>query len=274
MISSETLRRLELEKVFAEIAENAHSDITKERLLATAPFADPIAVTLVSGRIEEIRRLESLGIGIRISAFDNILPILERVRPSGALLPPVDLLLLIPVLQNFKSISSQLTPRNDIPLLNSFDKKIAPFPEILEPLEASIENDGSIKDDASPQLREIRRGKRALAGRIRKKIEEIVRDSRIEIFLQDDFFITQRSGRWVIPVRMDSKGMVKGVVHDVSSSGETAFMEPLEIIPFVNELENLTAEEKAEEIRILRELLRLDQRRRGRAGPAVSERLS
>ena len=48
--------------------------------------------------------------------------------------------------------------------------------------------------------------------------------------------------------------MVKGVVHDVSASGETAFMEPLEIIPFVNELENLSAEEKAEEIRILRQL--------------------
>ena len=108
-------------------------------------------------------------------------------------------------------------------------------------------------DSASTLLRETRRAKRSLAGRIRKKIEEIVRDSGIEKFLQDDF-ITQRSGRWVIPVRMDSKGMVKGVVHDVSASGETAFMEPLEIIPFVNELENLTAEEKAEEIRILRQL--------------------
>ncbi len=108
-------------------------------------------------------------------------------------------------------------------------------------------------DSASSFLKETRRAKRTLAGRIRKKIEEIIRDSGIEIFLQDDF-ITQRSGRWVIPVRMDSKGMVKGVVHDVSSSGETAFMEPLEIIPFVNELENLAAEEKAEEIRILRQL--------------------
>jgi len=108
-------------------------------------------------------------------------------------------------------------------------------------------------DSASALLKETRRAKRGLAGRIRKKIEEIIRDSGIEKFLQDDF-ITQRSGRWVIPVRMDSKGMVKGVVHDVSSSGETAFMEPLEIIPFVNELENLTAEERAEEIRILRQL--------------------
>ena len=135
----------------------------------------------------------------------------------------------------------------------ALEPPLKPFSDILEPLAASIDTDGSIMDGASSQLREIRRAKRSLSARIRKKIEEIVRDSNIEIFLQDDF-ITQRSGRWVIPVRMDSKGMVKGVVHDVSSSGETAFMEPLEIIPFVNELENLHAEEKAEEIRILRQL--------------------
>lgn len=83
------------------------------------------------------------------------------------------------------------------------------FSDILEPLVASIDADGSIMDSASTLLRETRRAKRSLAGRIRKKIEEIIRDSGIEKFLQDDF-ITQRSGRWVIPVRMDSKGMVKG----------------------------------------------------------------
>ena len=137
--------------------------------------------------------------------------------------------------------------------MKSIEPQLRGFPDILEPLVASIDADGSIMDSASTLLKETRRAKRGLAGRIRKKIEEIIRESGIEKFLQDDF-ITQRSGRWVIPVRMDSKGMVKGVVHDVSSSGETAFMEPLEIIPFVNELENLTAEEKAEEIRILRQL--------------------
>src|SRR3990172_3357256 len=70
-------------------------------------------------------------------------------------------------------------------------------------------------------------------------------------FLQDNF-ISQRSGRWVIPVRKDSKGRVPGVVHDISRSGETAFIEPLEIIGVANELENLIADEKAEEIRILK----------------------
>jgi DNA mismatch repair protein MutS2 len=75
-------------------------------------------------------------------------------------------------------------------------------------------------------------------------------------FLQDNF-ITKRAGRWVIPIRMDSKGHVSGVVHDVSKSGETAFIEPLDIIGLSNELENLIAEEKAEEIRILRDICKM-----------------
>jgi DNA mismatch repair protein MutS2 len=253
MITRETLKRLEFDKILAEIATRVHSDVTRQRLQETMPEDEMEAVRLVSGRVAEIRTLTSLGIGLRLERFEDIRPLLETLRPSGAILAPQELLLFLPVLRVFSDISRQLVPRGDIPLLKSIEPPLAPFSDILEPLAVSIDADGSIMDSASTQLREIRRGQRSLAARIRKKIEEIVRDSNIEIFLQDDF-ITQRSGRWVIPVRMDSKGMVKGVVHDVSSSGETAFMEPLEIIPFVNELENLNAEEKAEEIRILRQL--------------------
>lgn len=253
MIAIRTLKDLEFDKILAEIATAASSPVGRERILTTGPLTDLAAIRLTAGRIQEIRALNSLGIGLRLGQFDDIRPHLETVRPQGAILSPADLLMFIPVLQIFRDYSRQTVPRSDVPLLRSLDPQPEPFPEILEPLAASIDHDGSIMDSASPQLKEIRRAKRGLAARIRKKIEEIVRTNNIDIFLQDDF-ITQRSGRWVIPVRMDSKGMVKGVVHDVSSSGETAFMEPLEIIPFVNELENLTAEEKAEEIRILRQL--------------------
>lgn len=253
MIAKETLKRLEFDKILAEIAGFVHSDVTKRVLLQTVPCTDSGQIRSISGRISEIRMLTGLGISLRLGHFEDIRPQLEAVRPSGAILAPQELLLFIPVLRIFSDIDRQFAPRSDIPLLKSLEPPLQPFADILEPLAASIDHDVSIMDSASSQLREIRRAKRTLAARIRKKIEEIVRDSNIEIFLQDDF-ITQRSGRWVIPVRMDSKGMVKGVVHDVSSSGETAFMEPLEIIPFVNELENLAAEEKAEEIRILRQL--------------------
>jgi DNA mismatch repair protein MutS2 len=253
MITPETLKRLEFDKILAGIATRSHSQVTRQQLMDTMPLSDAGSINAISGRVAEIRTLTGLGIGIRLGEFEDIRHQLETIRPAGAFLSPQELLLFLPVLRAFSDISRQFGPREDIPMLRSIEPPLKPFSDILEPLAASIDSDGSIMDSASPQLKEIRRAKRGLAARIRKKIEEIVRDSNIEIFLQDDF-ITQRSGRWVIPVRMDSKGMVKGVVHDVSSSGETAFMEPLEIIPFVNELENLSAEEKAEEIRILRQL--------------------
>lgn len=253
MIASETLARLEFDKLLAEIERHAHSSGTIERIRSIRPLADLREIRTISGRISEIRALDRSGISLSLGSFEDIRPSLEQLRPVGAILPPLELLPFIPVLRLYADLARQFSHRVDIPLLKSIEPQSKGFPDILEPLVASIDSDGSIMDSASTLLKETRRAKRGLAGRIRRKIEEIIRDSGIEKFLQDDF-ITQRSGRWVIPVRMDSKGMVKGVVHDVSSSGETAFMEPLEIIPFVNELENLTAEEKAEEIRILRQL--------------------
>jgi DNA mismatch repair protein MutS2 len=253
MIASETLARLEFDKLLAEISRHAHSSGTVDRITGIRPLTDLREIRTTSGRVGEIRALDLSGIPLALGSFEDIRPSLEQLRPVGAILPPLELLPFIPVLRLYADLARQFSHRVDIPLLKSIEPQPRGFPDILEPLVASIDSDGSIMDSASTLLRETRRAKRGLAGRIRKKIEEIIRDSGIEKFLQDDF-ITQRSGRWVIPVRMDSKGMVRGVVHDVSSSGETAFMEPLEIIPFVNELENLTAEEKAEEIRILRQL--------------------
>ncbi|MFA7402562.1 MAG: endonuclease MutS2, partial [Pelobacteraceae bacterium] len=253
MIASETLARLEFDRMLAEISRHAHSSCTAQHINDIRPLENLEEIRTISGRICEIRALDRVGIALALGSFEDIRPSLELLRPVGAILPPLELLLFIPVLRLYAVLARQCAHREDIPLLKSLEPQLRGFPDILEPLVASIDSDGSILDSASTLLKETRKAKRSLAGRIRKKIEEIVQASGIEKFLQDDF-ITQRSGRWVIPVRMDSKGMVKGVVHDVSSSGETAFMEPLEIIPFVNELENLTAEERAEEIRILRQL--------------------
>ena len=253
MIASETLTCLEFDKIRAEISRHAHSSCTIDRVGAIRPLTDLQKISTMSGRIREICALDLAGISLALGSFEDIRPSLERLRPLGAVLSPHELLLFMPVFRLYGALTRQFAHRDDVVLLKAIEPQLRGFPDILEPLVASIDADGSILDSASTLLKEIRRAKRGLAGRIRKKIEEIIRDSGVEKFLQDDF-ITQRSGRWVIPVRMDSKGMVKGVVHDVSSSGETAFMEPLEIIPFVNELENLSAEEKAEEIRILRQL--------------------
>lgn len=253
MIPTETLKRLEFDKVLRLVARHARSQCSCSAILAMTPLRDADRISQSWGRIEEIRSLGRQRINLRITPFEDIRPLLEQVRPDGAILAPLELLQFIPVLSSLTELARQFAPRTDIPLLKTLEPLPVAFNDILEPLSATLDDEGNILDSASRELGEIRKAKRGLAARVRKKLEEIVRTHETAIFLQDDF-ITIRSGRWVIPVRMDSKGMVPGVVHDVSSSGETAFMEPLEIIPFVNELENLAAEEKAEEIRILRRL--------------------
>jgi len=253
MINSDTLRKIEFNKILEMIAGYAQSEATREEIQAIVPLDRREAILLRFGQVEEIRSLARLGVPLRLAPFTDILPVLELVRPADSLLNPIDLEAFIAPFQILATLSRQFGYRQDIPLLVQLAGHVTGFPDILEALVRTIDRDGGMLDTASRLLYEIRERKRSLTARIRRRLEEIVRERSVAIFLQDDF-ITQRSGRWVIPVRMDSKGMVPGVVHDVSNTGETAFMEPIEIIGMANELENLAAEEKAEQIRILREI--------------------
>jgi len=253
MIDKETLKRLEFDRILETVAGFAHCEASRLGALAIAPLAGREEMELRFGLIEEIRNLSRLGISLKLFGFEDITPQIKAVRPTGAVLAPLELQRFIPTLRVMGAISAQLGFRTDTPLLLSQAGSITGFPDLLNPLEHTVNEEGEILDTASRLLADIRGRKKGLTARIKRRLEEIVRERHTAIFLQDDF-ITQRSGRWVIPVRMDSKGMVPGVVHDVSNSGETAFMEPLEIISLANELENLAADERGEEIRIVRQI--------------------
>jgi len=259
MIRHETLHTLEFDKILSAVSGYVHSEATRDEIAQIRPLDDRSAITRRFGQVDEIRRLTQTGVAIPLSSFEDITSLLEAVRPEGAVLDPTELVVLFPVLRTMTAIARQFAYRSDIPLLKELAGHVTGFPDILDELEVSIDSEGEILDSASPLLFDLRKRKRTLTERIRRRLAEIVRETGVTTFLQDDF-ITQRGGRWVIPVRMDSRGMVPGVVHDVSNSGETAFMEPLEIIGLANELENLAAEEKAEMIRIVRSLCRLIRR--------------
>lgn len=244
---------LEFDRILSRIEEFTNSPPSASLAATAKPLASQGEMESRFSLVAEIRALHAAGIRLPLSPFNDITAIVELTRPQGAVLDPEELSRLIPFLRISRGLKKLFTYRNDLPLITTLGADLGDFSDIIEPLEQTLAPDGGILDSASRQLFNIRRDKRALSGRIRKRLEEIVRERETAIFLQDDF-ITQRNGRWVIPVRMDSKGMVPGVVHDVSRSGETAFMEPIEVIGMVNELENIGAEERAEELRILREL--------------------
>lgn len=253
MINRESIQTLEFDKILNIISRFSNSDVSRESVLNILPLTNREDIEKRFGQVQEIRRLSQEGSPLKLSHFQDIFHVIERVRPVDAVLEPGELLIYLPVLRIIAVIVSQIRNRHDLPLLGELTGNLTGFPEILDTIERSINNEGNILDSASPLLSNLRTQIRNLEGKITKRLGEIVRNKGITSFLQDDF-ITKRSGRWVIPVRMDSKGQIQGVVHDVSRSGETAFVEPLEIIGLANELENLVAEEKTEEIRILRSI--------------------
>jgi len=253
MISRQTLSLLEFDKLLTIIAGFASSGASKAAVAELAPFSDPSDVRSRQALIGDILLMSSQNIALALSPFPDIRGLIPKVRPEGAVLEAVELAGFTPVLEIISDISDQLTPRDDIPNLRRMAEDLTGFPDLLKILKRSVDSEGNILDSASSALAAVRAEIRRLQARIRRKLEEMTRSEEVSIFLQDDF-VTTRSGRWVLPVRMDSKGQVTGVVHDVSKSGETAFVEPIAIIGLSNELENLNAEEKAEEIRILRNI--------------------
>lgn len=253
MIPENSLDLLEFNKVLGLISDFANSEASRISVLEIHPMNDKQDIERRLDQISEVRKMSHEGNPLELYQFPDISQLIIKIRPEGAVLDAIELADFMPFLDIASAISFQMKERHDLPFLREVAGHLTGFPEILNVLKKSIDREGNILDSASFLLADLRAGIRRLEGKMRKRLEEIVRDEKLSAFLQDDF-VTTRSGRWVIPVRMDSKGMVPGVVHDVSKSGETAFIEPLSIINLANELENLVAERKAEEIRILRNI--------------------
>jgi DNA mismatch repair protein MutS2 len=253
MTADNTLEQLEFSKLLSAIALHTKSDASRRFVTAIQPLKNRNEIEERFSLVGELMRLSENNDRPVLSEFPDVKNHIEAVRPEGAVLDPAELAGFMPVLDNCFSVLEQFGERDDIPSLKHLTHYLTGHPEIYDRLARSLDDEGNILDSASILLADLRRQVRGLENRIRRKLEEMTRDESVAKFLQDDF-ITKRAGRWVIPVRMDSKGQVDGVVHDVSKSGETAFVEPLAIISLVNKLENLVAEQKAEEIRIVREI--------------------
>jgi DNA mismatch repair protein MutS2 len=127
---------------------------------------------------------------------------------------------------------------------------------ILKAIESAIQSDGSMKDTASPELRRLTLQAQGLKQEMRHHLEQILRSKRYEDALQESYF-AQREGRYVVPVKADMRGRIPGIVHDVSASGATVFLEPRELVELNNSIKVADLEIDREVQRILRELTAL-----------------
>jgi DNA mismatch repair protein MutS2 len=128
--------------------------------------------------------------------------------------------------------------------------------ELEQKIERAVGEDGQLRDDASPELKNIRNQINTFRSRIREYLQNFIRSADNQKLLQEAL-VTERDGRYVVPVKQEHKGVVKGIVHDESASGATVYIEPLPVVELNNRLRSMQMEEKREIEQILRNLSNL-----------------
>ena len=172
----------------------------------------------------------------------------------GAVLLPEELLDIRGTLIAARTMHRKLTRLDtQFPHLAKIASGITFCPDVIAEIGLCLDDRGEVRDGASSELARIRREVRIAHDRIQDKLQRIISSPRNAPVLQD-LIITQRNGRYVIPVKADFKGRIQGVVHDVSASGATVFLEPLSAVALNNEWRELEIKEQQEIRRILAEL--------------------
>jgi len=194
--------------------------------------------------------------GLPALAFPDIRDPLTRARKGAALeiLELRDCSMVLGLLEE----SGRFVGRHqhDAPALASVAHPLRSVEElrpVKTALDAAIHPDGSIKESATQELRRLTHQAHALKQQMRHQVDQILRSRRYEDILQEQYF-AQREGRYVIPVKADMRGRVPGIVHDVSASGATVFIEPRELVELNNSIKVADLEIEREVRRILREL--------------------
>ena len=218
------------------------------------PLTEPDAVSHLLETVSEFRELTSVEGAVPMGGISDIDHLLDQLSVEGAHLSSHEILDVLSNLAAYRRISSFLTKLSEnYPLAWSCAAPIVTTPDLEKRIEESIGNRGEILDTASTRLRETRKKIRQKRDKIQKTLNAVVSSASSTGILQDDI-VTTRNGRFVIPVKAESKGKIPGIIHDRSQSGATFFVEPLDIMEDNNELSFFVKEEQDEELKVLKRL--------------------
>ena len=204
----------------------------------------------------EMGELQTSGDALQALAFPDICHPLARAKKGAALEAPElrDCAVVLELLEESSRFMSR--HQQDAPALAAAAQPLQSIGElrpVKAALDAAIHSDGSIKESATPELRRLTHQAHAFKQQMRDQVNQMLHSRRYEDILQEQYF-AQREGRYVIPVKADMRGRVPGIVHDVSASGATVFIEPRELVELNNSIKVADLEIEREVRRILSEL--------------------
>ena len=246
-------KAIELDKILARLAQLCSCEDAKAMALAIEPARDLRDVRELMQYTVDANTLTNRYSTPSVGAVENPAAALKRSE-IGARLSPRELLDVGKVLRAFETIERwrRQLEGGQTSLSYLLDSVVA-LPDLQKHIADTIISEEEISDNASPELADIRRKIRQAGAKAREVLDKMVRSATYQKFLQDNI-ITQRDGRFVVPVKLEYRNEIKGLVHDTSSSGATVFIEPMGVVEANNEIRLLQGREQAEIDRILYEL--------------------
>jgi DNA mismatch repair protein MutS2 len=247
-------RGIEWDAVRDLLAREAKTRMGQEASTGLEPLTEPEAIRAALDVTGQARRaLAEVG-PPPLGAFPDIRAVLEHCDLDGVVLDGTELILILGALEfGPQLIAWGRGARPTAPELASIAERIPLTRDLHERLRRALEEDGSLKDDASPRLRHLRREIRDRRRRLVSDLERLFQSSEADRTFADRY-VTVRHGRYVVPVRAEARARITGIVHDRSQSGQTLFIEPTSAVDANNDLVQLAREEEAETTRIFSEL--------------------
>ncbi|MEY2340491.1 Smr/MutS family protein [Acidithiobacillus sp. IBUN Pt1247-S3] len=226
----------------------------KRHVLSLDPWIPVVEIKQRLARSAALQRRLADGPGLPSTELPDIVEILTLASRPGALLSGIELLRVRRVLEMAAGYARFLQPIDDF--LFGDAEILTPNPILLGRLRDSLDLDGVLLDQASPELARLRQQLRVQRAQVQQQLQGLLRERERREIWQDPH-VVQRRGRFLLPVKANFKGRLRGIVHDRSASGETLFIEPLGVVEQNNLLVELEAAQRQEEERILRGLTTL-----------------
>ncbi|HEY7847506.1 MAG TPA: endonuclease MutS2 [Candidatus Limnocylindria bacterium] len=248
-----TLRALEFGAIVHLLAELTAFGPSRELAEAIQPVADPVHVSLLQDQTGEAVQLLDDQAQASIGGARDVRGAVGRARRGGRL-TALELLDVAETARAAGLFAARLADWKGSHLAGLRDE-LDPAPGLRERIERSVDESGEVLDSASSELAAIRKRLRTAQDRVRERLNAMLHSADLAGVI-GEAIVTQRSGRYVIPIRAEAKGRVKGIVHDQSASGATLFVEPLSVVELNNTWTQASLDAAREEERILDELSR------------------
>ena len=236
------------------LAHEASTQMGRDRATAAEPLTDLPDVQAAIEMTRQARLALATAGSLPLEALSDIRPILVRCRAEGSVLDGAEMIQIVPVLDAGPKLRAYGRGVHEAsPGVAAITDGLPRFAELADRLRRALDASGAVTDDASPTLKRLRREIRERRRHLAAELERAFQGSDAERLFADHY-VTLRHGRYVLPVRTESRSRVRGIVHDRSQSGQTLFIEPEHVVDANNDLVQATREEEHETARILAEL--------------------